>query len=321
MPQPSSSTTLQRADLGMVAYEYMLEAADRGFIGSSIFPIFDVNEQSADYPVIPIEAILKLKDTTRSVGGNYNRDDYDFETGTYACFEYGWEERVGDDERNLYARFYDLDEVAVKRAIDVLMRQHEYRVSSAVFNTSNVTNTAAVTTEWSTAASATPYNDVIGGKEALYAATGVMANRMAISWKVFMNILKTAELKDAFKYTSPSEIKNDAVKRQMLADYFGVEQLYVGNAIKDGVKKGQTYSLEYMWDDEYCLLFKGSDSMNLKDPQLGRTFLYTKDTPDIITTEQYREEQTRADIFRVRHYTDEAFIFTGAGYLLSNITA
>jgi hypothetical protein len=36
-------------------------------------------------------------------------------------------------------------------------------------------------------------------------------------------------------------------------------------------------------------------------------------------TESYREEQTRSDIYRVRQYTDEAFVFTGAGYLLSNI--
>ena len=321
MPQPTNSTTLQRADLGMIAYEYMLEASRRGFIGSRIFPIFDVMEQSGDYPVIPIEAILKLKDTTRGAGGNYNRDDYDFETGTYSCKEYGWEEKVGDDERNLYARFYDLDEAAVKRAIDILMRQHEARVAAKVFNTSNVTNTSDVSTEWSTAASATPYNDVIGGKEALYAATGIMPNKMAISWKVYMNVLKTAELKDAFKYTSPSEIKDEGAKQELLKDYFGVDELLVGNAIKDAAKKGQSYSLSYMWNDEYCLLFKGSDAMDLREPQLGRTFLFSKDSPDIVTSEEYREEQTRSDIYRVRHYTAEDFIFAGAGYLLGNITA
>ena len=30
MPRPTSATTVQRPDLGQVAYEYMLEGADRG---------------------------------------------------------------------------------------------------------------------------------------------------------------------------------------------------------------------------------------------------------------------------------------------------
>ena len=321
MPQPTSATTLQRADLGMLAYEYMLDASQRGFIGTSIFPVFDVMEQSADYPVIPIEAILKLQDDSRSTGGNYNRDDYSFETGTYSCKEHGWEEKVSDDERNLYSRFYDLDEVAVKKAIDIIMRNHEVRIADKVFDTSNITNTSAVTTPWDTAASATPYTDVLTAKEAHYIATGTIDNAMAMSWKVYNNVLQTAELKDAFKYTSPSEIKNDAVKRQMLSDYFGVEELLIGNGIKDAAKKGQDYSLSYIWDDEYILLFKKSNGMNLEEPQLGRTFVWSKDSPDIINTEEYREEQTRSDIYRVRNYTAEDFIFEGAGYLLSNITA
>ena len=60
---------------------------------------------------------------------------------------------------------------------------------------------------------------------------------------------------------------------------------------------------------------------DLREPCLGRTFLWTADSPQNIVTEQYREEQSRSTIYRVRHSVDEAFVFTGAGYLLSNITA
>lgn len=318
MPQPN--TAAQRADLGQVAYEYMLDAANRGFIGSSVFPIMDVMEKSADYPIIPTEALLKAKDVNRGSGGDYNRDDYEFEFGTYAAREYGWEERVPDDQRNIYARFYDLDEVAVKRAIDILMRQHEKRVAAEVFNTANLGN-GAVSTEWSTAASATPYADIMDAKVTAYGTYGIMPNKIAMSWKVFMNLIQTADFRDTFQYTAPSEKLGMAAMKMLVAQYFDVEELLVGNELKDTAKKGQTKSLDYIWDDEYVLLFRGSNSPDLREPQLGKTFLYSADSPDIVTTEQYREEQTRSDVFRVRHYTDEAFIFTGAGYLLANITA
>jgi hypothetical protein len=36
--------------------------------------------------------------------------------------------------------------------------------------------------------------------------------------------------------------------------------------------------------------------------------------------EQYREEKKRSEVYRARHDVAEAFVFKGAGYLLSNIT-
>ena len=49
--------------------------------------------------------------------------------------------------------------------------------------------------------------------------------------------------------------------------------------------------------------------------------MWENDAPDIIVTEQYREEQTRSDIYRVRQYTDECIQFSGAGYIITGVTA
>ena len=167
-----------------------------------ILPVFELIEQSGDYPVIPLEALLKLQETKRGPRGNYNRSDYEFETGTYACEEHGWEEPVGDAEANLYRRYFDAEEVAVMRAVDIILRNHEARVSAAVFNTGNITNTAAVTTEWDTAATCTPRSDVSGAREALRVATGIIFDTMVISQKVFAALLLADEITDALKYPS-----------------------------------------------------------------------------------------------------------------------
>ena len=321
MPRPTSSTTIQRPDLGVIAYEYMADASQNGFIGLDVMPLFDVEDQSADYPIIPLESLINVPDTKRAARGNYNRSDYNFEMGTYSCDEYGWEEVVDDKESNLYGRFFDAEEVAVIRATDVLLRGLEKRIATAVFNTGNLTNTAAVTTEWSTITS-TPRADVSAAKTAMRAASGLMPNSMVISLKVLENLLLVTEIKDALKYTNPIEIGGLDAQKRLLAQYFGVDRLLVGGALENSAKKGKSYSLADLWDDEYCGLLKVASGKDLKDPALGRTFIWTGDSPNVVTAEQYRQDEIRSDVYRVRHnVSDEAFIFTGAGYLLSNITA
>jgi hypothetical protein len=321
MPRPTSATTLQRADRGAIAYEYALEASQRGFIGLELMPVFDVPEQSADYPVIPIESLIKLQETTRAARGTYNRSDYDFETGTYSCQEYGWEELVDDVEAALYRRFFDAEEVAVKRAVDVLLRGQEARIAAAVFNTSNITGTAEVSTAWSTI-TATARADVETAKAAMRAASGLIPNVMAMSYKVFRNTMKITEILSAMQYTNPIQIGGEEQQKSVLAQYFGVDRVIVGNAIKDSGKKGQSFTITDIWDDEYILLAKvSSGGQDLREPCLGRSFLWTADSPQNLVTEQYREDARRSNVYRVRHNIDEAFIFAGAGYLMSNITA
>ena len=318
MPSPISA--LQRPDLGAIAFEYMLEASRRGFIGMEVLPVFDTPLKTADYPYIPLEAMLKIQETKRAPRGNYNRSDYKFGMKTYACEEYGWEELIDDQEAALYRRFFDAEEIAVMRAIDTIMRGHESRVASLVFNTGNITNTAGVSTEWDTSATCTPRSDVSTAKEALRLATGIIVDTMILSKVNFEVLLLAAEILDALKYTNPIEIGGIEAQKRVLATYFGVDRILVGNAIQDSAKKGQDAVLADLWDDEYCLLAKlSSGSQDLKEPALGRTFLWTEDSPDILVTETYREEQTRSDVVRVRNNVDEAFTFTGAGYLLSNI--
>jgi len=323
MPRPTASTTLQRPDLGAIAYEYMLAASQRGFIGLQLLPIFGVSEQSADFPVIPIEALIKLPATARRTArGKYQRGDYEFETDTYSCIEHGWEEPVDETEAKLYRRFFNAEEIAVMRATDIILRLQEKRIADMLFNTSNITNTAAVTTEWSTAATCTPKADVKAAKQAMRAASGLEPDAIAMSKKVFENVLISDEIKDYMQYTNPHFLSTEEQQRQMLAKYLGVEDILIGNAIYDAAKKNKAFTITDIWDDEYVLLYKKAmNSQDLREPALGRTFLWEADTPNNIITESYREEQTRSDIYRVRQYTDEEIVFAGAGYLLSNITA
>ncbi len=319
MPRPTSSTSVNRPDLGQLAYEYLLEASQRGFIGTRVMPIFPVGEQSAQYPVIPIEAMLKLPETKRAARGAYNRGDWQFEMDNYACEEYGWEEPLDDTETRLYQRFFDAEEISTMRAMDILLRNQEKRIADKLFNTSNFT-AHDVTNEWDDSTNATPYSDVHDGSESMRKDVGVYPNALIISKKVFDNVMQTSELQDYIKYTNPVLIQGMEAQRRLLSQYLDVEVI-IGDAIYDSADKGQSFSVTDVWDSEYGMLARiATRAQDLREPCLGRTFLWTTDSPSKVVVEQYREEQIRSSVYRARQYTDECFVFTGAGYLLSNLT-
>ena len=322
MPEPTSSTAIQRPDLGLLAYEYNMTASQRGFIAREIFPVFVTPEKTADYPIIPIEALLKKPaDTKRAPRSGYPRNDYQFEDGTYNTHDRGLEEPLDDVERKLYRRFFDAEEVATNRCVDGMLREEEARVAGMVFNATNIPNNGDVSIEWSKLATCTMKADVKDARSTLRLATGVDPDALAVSKTVFDNMLLAKEFKDYLQYTNPHLMETLEMQKIMLARFLGLEKLVVGNALYDSAKKGKPFSLADIWDDEYALLFKlPMNGKDLKEPVLGRTFIWDKDGAEEMIVEVYREEKIRSDIYRCRNYLDQNFMFKGAAYLLGNIS-
>lgn len=318
MPRIKSGATL-RQDLGQVAYEYAADASLSGFIGLSLMPIFDTPVQTANYPVITKESLLSLPDTKRAARSAYNRSDYEFDDGTFACKEFGWEEPVDDSEAALYRNFFDAEVVATQRATQILLRNQEKRIADKLTSTSTF-GTHNVSVKWNVPATCTPRSDVKDAKASLFTATGLDANVFVCSKSTFDHILMSAEFMEATKYTTPVLLEAFEIQKRLVATYLGVDQVMVGNAIYNSAKKGGTFAATNLWADAKGFVARiATQPQNLKEACIGRTFLWTEDSPQNLVTEQYREEQTRSDIYRVRHQTDEAFVFTGALYLMSGL--
>jgi hypothetical protein len=63
--------------------------------------------------------------------------------------------------------------------------------------------------------------------------------------------------------------------------------------------------------------------MDLMQPCVGRTFLWTADSPTNPIVEQYRAESNRSDVFRVRHHVSEELIASrnSSGTVVSNVSS
>lgn len=322
MGTPTSDTAIGRPDLGVLVQEYMETAQELGFVGLKLMPLFETQESSATYPVIPKEVMLHLAKTGRAMRSRYNRSDWEWEEGFFSTSENGWEEPVDDRELKLYASKFDAEAVASKRASKIILRAQEKRVADLAFNATNFTANA-VTNEWDDVANATPIDDVATGIESIIKASGMKPNVLTVARSTWRNLKRSAQIIDQIKYTFPGADINAMTTAQM-AHILDVEELIVAGAVYNAAKKGQDASVTDLWSNEYALLTRvANEGDDLTEPCFGRTFLWTEDSPTNEVVESYRDEGVRGDVIRVRHDTHEALIrsLDSDGAVKSNISA
>ena len=312
---PGPLTTIQRRDLGEVVSEYALEASRVNFAGLQLMPLFSTPLQQGNFPVIPVEQIIKPRDVTRGNRGAYNRGDWGFDQGNYATTEKGWEEVVDDALAANYRSFFDAESWAARIATDVLLRAQERRIS--VIIESQAAN--AVTNPWSSANNATPRQDVQNGIQKIIDETGLLPDTLEITYKKFQDLLKTDELQETVKYTSALTLTGFANQKLQIANYLGVNNIVVVNAIQNVNDEGLAFNPNQIWSNNKGFLAITSLAGLESGPQFGRSFLWEDDSPDNVNVETYREEQVRGIVVRTRHWTDEKVLNVRAGYLLTNL--
>lgn len=318
MPRPVSTATL-RPELGQLAYEFAAEQSQLEFIAEAVLPTFETELQSAQYPVIPSEAFMKLYDTRRAARANYRRSDYQFDFGTYTCKEHGWEEAIDDREAAIYSRFFDAEVVATKRATDIILRNREKRVADFVMNTSTFAN-AGVTVKWSDTEASDPRGDVMSAVNAIRGAVGMSPNAVVMSETSFQNVLKSKAFNESVKYTESILTQPRAVQIARVAAYLGVERVFVGVAMYDTKVKGQNLTPGSIWSDVRVFVGRVATRANdLQEACIGRTFRWTQRASGLLVTESYRDERAGSNVIRVRNDVDEAAVFTACGYILTNI--
>jgi len=318
------STATFRPLLNSSAAEYAMDLTSQ-FMGMDVLPPMEVDSKNGTYGSVPIENVTNQTGSgKRAPGSGYERNESEVETDTYDCVEYGFEEPLDDSNSRDISQVLNAEREVTNLNVFRLMRQHEKRVATDVFNdTTFASYTAGVSVEWDNA-SGTPYSDIqdiiltlknqVGG--ALPMGAEIC---LAVSEKVYRNMVKTTEIQGKIKGGDGSTIDKDPstsadiIATDRLARILGVDRVFHSNAQNAGAD---------IWNDEYAMLFiRGTGGIvGRMNPQMGRSMLWTEDSPTEYTVEEYREEGKRSSVFRVRHQLDEKILVPAAGYLLSNIT-
>lgn len=320
MPRHSQGQSTLRPDLGGVVWEYALEASQRGYIASLVLPIFRTALQSGSFPIIPASSLLKLMETRRADRAAYERIDWLFDDDKFATSRYGLEAPIDDRERDLHEGMYsglDLDQITSMIVTDMLLRDFEKRVADLIMNTGNFFN-SPVANPWNVKADADPRADIKAGRKRIRETTGLKPNALILSEDTFEYIEECDAFVEHVKYTKAVLTESRETNMALVANYLRVPNLIVGNALYNSSKKKNTVQSVSMWpDDKAMLCIIGTQPQNLKEPCIGRTFLWDEFGQQILFADQYREEQTESDIVRVKMETDEKLMMPSCGYLLT----
>lgn len=325
MPAPSAALTTLRPDLGSLM-EFDLSSNMAGFIAYQVLPVIDVATAADSFGRIPTEQLGKIASVTRSSKGGYNRIDMTFTPDSYATKDYGLEAPVDERNARVYQNYLNAEVACAMLIRHMLLAAAEIRVAGKVFNTSTWTGSALTTnisTEWSTASSATPIVNVRAASQKVRDNMGQYANTLIINRKVFRNLQVCDEILDAIASQGAGDkIKASDVTADMIARCMDLEQVLVADSSYDNANEGQTTTFTDIWSSEYAMVCRLNTSPMIEVPTIGKTFHYTGDGSLINgLAEDYDEPQVRGKVLRIRHEVDEKIIYPECGHLLSNITA
>jgi hypothetical protein len=318
-----STTLIARPDIQQAFNEFDLAAnMQNGFIGTSVFGNIAVNERNGDFFKIEVEELLQDRDPSRAPGSPYKRGDWNFVDDSYFCREYGWEEPVDDANEKIYATI-DHEMVAAMRALWIVQSNFEKDAASKLFDVSYFSGqTGSVTNEWDDATNATPISDIKDTIDTIETNCGITPNTLVINRKVFRNLRYCDEVKENIAATGAgSPIKATDITVQMLAEVFDIPKIYVANSFKNTANKGQDASFSRIWSDEYAWVGVTSNSLDFRDPCIGRTMNWEGDGGAEPIIESYKSDEVRSEIIRVRNWYDIKRFDSKFGYLLSNITS
>lgn len=325
MPSPSTTTLGLRPELGTEFAEFQLMTQKRGLIAYRALPVIDVPVQSAPFPRLPIEELMKRQSAARADDGAYSRSKMSFTSDNFNCVEYGLEEPVDRREAAIYKNWFPAEQTATARCINALMTEAELRVAGKLFNSttwSGSSLTTGITNEWDDFANADPVGDVIAAAKKVYQNCGTKPNALIINWRTFMNLKNCDGIIDRVAAQGAGKPTGlDDIDEATLARVFGLKYLLVGAGSYNSAKEGQTAVMSPIWSDEYAMVCCVPESPDLKEACIGRTFHFTEDGSQIGgMVEVYEDKPKSAIVVRVRHDVDEKVIYPEAGHLLSNIT-
>lgn len=322
MPSPTTSLATQDPQLSASMEEFSLLMNAQEFIGHRVLVATDVAKQSGTFGKIPIEQLLKSKETKRAPGSSYGRGEWKFEPASYACEEHGWEEPVDDNELEMYRSFFDAAYVSMEVCQSVIAENQEKRIAAMIFNgTTYTSQKVTCDNEWDDAANATPITDVEEAVQASWSRSGLWPNAMVLNRKVFRNLRNCDQIIDRLKYQGFQDVRADKITAAALAQVFDIPNVLVAGGAKNTANEGQTAAISSIWSDEYCWIGRIAETDNFREPCVGRLFHWGMDGSELHgRVETYRQEEKRSEIIRVRHQVDEVELHTLCNTLIENVT-
>jgi hypothetical protein len=303
-----NSNALPRAEISQAVFEAQSNATAVPFIGAQILPILPVPARSGEYVKIDIgPGEVFNPDALRTApGSDRPRVTRRFNTDNYSCTSFELEELLPDESSADLSRYFDVEVSSATFLNNQLMLSHEQRVADLVFGSgiSAISATAAYTAgSVDTLDIAKDVDDAM----AVLALKNVVPDTVIMSLLVFNRIRRSTKLLNNLFGPVKNVSQARPATAQEVAEALNVSQILIGRAAKNGARKGQAYSGSFIYPNNKVIVAKlGAGEFTAGG--LGRTLLWSEDSPTPLVTETYRDEARRSNVIRTRHNTSEKLI-------------
>ena len=304
----TNSNALPRAEIAQAVFEAQSNSGNLPFIGLDVLPILSVPARSGEYVKIEVGAgeAFNSDALKTSPGTDRSRVTRRFTTDNYSTVSYELEELLPDESSADLGRYFDVEVSSATFLANNLLIGHEQRVADLLYGAS----ISAISANAAYTAGSTDTLDLakdVDDAQTELAKKNVTADTVIMSLQVFNRVRRSTKLLNNLFGPVKNVSQARPATAQEVADALNVERILIGRAAKNGAKKGQSFSGSFIWSNTKVIVAKlGAGEFTAGG--LGRTLLWSEDSPTPLVTETYRDEARRSNVIRARHNTSEKLI-------------
>lgn len=287
------------------------------FIANKVFPTIPVERKSDSYYIYTQGDWFRDEATIRPPASESAGSGYNLSTTTYNCDVYAIHKDIDDQTLANADAVLNMEQDAVEFVAQRMLLKHEIEWTSSFFATSIWTTDVVGGTNftlWDNYASSTPLTDVQTGIKTVLARTGFKPNTGVMGYDVWSAMLNHPDVIDRIKYTS-----SDRPTEQILANYFGLDRIFVTTAVKNTATEGASASYSFVQGKNMLLAYV-APRVGPRTPTAGATFAWTGVSDgmgDTIGTVRIPLPAIRATRIESQMAWDSKVVGADLGYFLS----
>lgn len=318
--------TVQGVHIDKLLTNISIGYSNEQYIASNIFPSLPVNKQSDKYYVHGMER-FRVHDDHRAPGTAAAEINWTLSQDQYYTEGHALRHRIADEEKQNADDIFDLESEGTELVTEGILLNKEVDAANAVLNASNYapdlvqTLGQGGTFKWSDYTNSNPVMDVHKAKEKLHRKAGIRPNTLIMSEQVLNVLMMHPKLLEVIKYVQKGIVTMDLIK-----SVFGVQNIYVGSALKsDVLNPGQAASngfdnLDYIWGNSVVLCYI-APRPGKKQVSLGYTFEWNKDGAGATQVRKWYDQDTRSTVIEAEKWYAHKMISNVAGYLFADAVA
>lgn len=279
---------------------------NNNLIADQIFPTVTVDKETGIYFVGDKEHMRAPADARRGELSRANRVSNLLTEATYELTERSLETPITDRVMKNYQNPFDPKKNATNLVTGKLMLDNEIDLFNTLVGAVTPTDLSGA---WSTTST-----DIVGtirsGRDSILKSIGEEANTLILGKEAYDLALENAAIVERLKYTARA---TEATISAALADFFGVERVLVGKAVKNTAKEGQTDSLSYVWGEHVILLYV-PPSPAIETPAAGYRLVLN----DARYVDEWYEQEIKTTFVRANDFYDNKVVVSDAIKVWSN---